>query len=176
MYRLENTLMALTLHLCDRLNLIAEREIRRSLTDASALVLLWNNGQIPIRLLATTLGVTHPAAVQLADRLCADGLVERLVGKDRRRRLVTLTRKGRRRVRAFLEARVALARRLLARLGAADRVVLQHLVDQLLAASATDRATVDHLCRCCDEQACPPDLCPAERQVAGVSSPLTEAW
>ena len=176
MYHLENTLMALALHLSDQLNHAAEREVGHNLSDASTLVMVQNNGPIPIHLLSATLGVTHPAAVQQVDRLYADGLLERSVGADRRRRLITLTAKGRKRVGAFLKKRAALARQSLAGLKKADRTALQQLLDRMLSSSATDRPTVDHLCRCCDERACPPVVCPAERQVAAVPSPLTASW
>jgi DNA-binding MarR family transcriptional regulator len=173
---LKNMLMALALHLHDQMSLSAKREIGRSLTDASALVLVWNNGPIPIHLFSATIGMSHPAAVQQIDRLCADGLLERSVGEDRRRRLVALTAKGRQRVGAFLKARAAVAHRVLANVGGVDHAVLERVVAQILSASAIDRPTVDHLCRCCDERACPPHICPAERRVSGISSPLTRAW
>lgn len=168
--------MALALHLSDQLNQAAEREIGHNLSDASTLVMVRNNGPLPIHLVSATLGVTHPAAVQQVDRLYADGLLERSVGADHRRRLVALTAKGRKRVGTFLKKRAALARQSLASLTESDRSALQDLLDRMLSGSATDRPTVDHFCRCCDERACPPDVCPAERQVASVPSPLTGNW
>lgn len=175
MYRLENQLMAMALHLHDRMSLAARRELGHSVTDASALVLVWNNGPLPIQLFARTLAMSHPAAVQQIDRLCADGLLERAVGSDRRYRPVRLTGKGKTRVRAFLKARSAIAREVFAQFSIQDRAALERLTSRILSASAKDRLTVDRLCRCCDEQACPPQFCPAERQVAQVPSPLTTA-
>jgi DNA-binding MarR family transcriptional regulator len=164
--------MATALHLYDQMSLAAKSEISHNLTDAIALVLVWNNGPIPIQLFARTIGMSHPAAVQQIDRLCADGLLERAVGKDRRYRPVRLTQKGRNRVRAFLKARSAIAREVFTRFSRQDRATLERLICRILSACAIDRSTVDHLCRCCDEQACPPQLCPAERPVAHIPSPL----
>lgn len=175
MARVENLLMAMALHLYEQMSAAAEEKIGHGLADASALVLVWNNGPLPIRLFATTIGMSHPAAVQQIDRLCADGLLRRSVGKDRRYRLVALTQEGRRRVRAFLAARSAIAQRVLCVFNRADRAMLENLISRILSDSATDRATVDHLCRCCDEKACPPQSCPAEQPVAHHPSPLLSA-
>jgi len=165
--------MAMTLHLHDRLSEAAKRETGHGLTDASALVLIWNNGPIPIQLFARTIGMSHPAAVQQIDRLCADGLLQRAVGEDRRRRLIGLTGKGRNHVRAFLRTRSAIGRNAMKGFNREDRRRLERLISQILSVSATDRNTVDHLCRCCDEHECPPQLCPAEKRVAHIPSPLT---
>lgn len=173
MLRLENLLMAMALHLHDRLSEAAKCETGHVLTDASALVLIWNNGPIPIQSFARTIGMSHPAAVQQIDRLCADGLLQRVVGKDRRCRPIRLTSKGRNRVRAFLKTRSAIARGAMRDFNRDDRATLERLISRMLSTSATDRRTVDHLCRCCDEYACPPQLCPAEKRVAHIPSPLT---
>ena len=167
--------MAAVLHLHDRMSLAARRKIGHNLTDASALALVWNNGPIPIRLFARTIRISHPAAVQQIDRLCADGLLKRSVGKDRRYRLICLTRKGRDRIRAFLKARAVIARKAMARFSHSDRVMLDKLICRILTTSAINRLAVDHLCRCCDERTCPPQLCPAEISVARTPSPLNVA-
>jgi hypothetical protein len=47
-------------------------------------------------------------------------------------------------------------------LGPAEQDQLRHLVEKLLAGMTRGREHADHVCRLCDETACPLDTCPVE--------------
>ena len=114
--------------------------------------------------LSQALRLSHPATVRLVDKLEAGGLVERREGSDRRAVALHLTRAGRRRVQALLAERsralqdivAALARELRAHLDRIAETLLRSLTDTPLAGA--------HICRLCDEHACPPGRCPVHRR------------
>lgn len=158
-----NVLGTLALALTDRAEQAAARAAAHGAHAPAALVtLLWYPDR-PVAHLATRLRVSHPGAVQLSERLAADGLVERVPGADGRTRLLSLTPAGERAARAVLSERAEAVARAL---GALDDDMLARLTDAvctMLAALTDDLLTGEHMCRLCDERSCPDERCPVER-------------
>lgn len=114
------------------------------------------------------LGITHSGAVRLADRLEADGLLERRRGeRDARTVSLHLTRAGRARADAIRDRRIDTLEQLLAELRPEDERRLTGLLERLLGAMTTDRASARHICRLCESDVCGhPDRCPVTQAVA----------
>ncbi|GAB7193064.1 hypothetical protein NUM3379_37730 [Kineococcus sp. NUM-3379] len=102
------------------------------LTSLQARVLLQLQEDAPMRGLAEQLGCDASNVTGIADRLTAAGLVERVEGRDRRVKLLRLTREGAR-VRAQVAERVASGATVTAKLDATERAQLTALLDKLLA-------------------------------------------
>jgi DNA-binding MarR family transcriptional regulator len=104
--------------------------------------------------------------VRLVDRLAADGLVERRGGADRRAVGLHLTRRGVARRRAILTGRAAVLARALSPLSEDDQAAPTTHLETILGAFTRDRRHADHICRLCDEDACPQERCPVECAVS----------
>ena len=126
----------------------------------------WAPG-LSIEQLRRILGLSHSGTVRLLDRLEREGAVERKAGRDGRSVAVHLTAQGRRHVRIILERRRSVMGSALALLGPAEQDQLRHLVEKLLAGMTRGREHADHVCRLCDEAACPIAACPVECAVQG---------
>jgi DNA-binding MarR family transcriptional regulator len=124
--------------------------------------LLWYPDR-PVTFLAARLRISHPGAVQLSERLAAEGLVRRLPGADGRTRLLSLTAAGERTARAVLAERSAVLERAIAGLDDATLTAMTEGVCAMLVALTDDLLTSEFMCRLCDEHACPDDRCPVER-------------
>jgi MarR family transcriptional regulator, negative regulator of the multidrug operon emrRAB len=100
------------------------------------------------------LGLSHSAAVRLADRLAGDGLVRRERGTDARSVSIRLTEEGDRLAARIRAERGRALEAVLAPLSRAERAELARLHEKLLAGLTGGRADAGHICRLCDSQAC----------------------
>jgi MarR family transcriptional regulator, negative regulator of the multidrug operon emrRAB len=100
------------------------------------------------------LGLSHSAAVRLADRLVGAGLVRREAGADARSVSIRLTPDGARLAERIRAAREAALEAVLAPLTAGERAELTVLNEKLLAGITGGRADAGHICRLCDADAC----------------------
>ncbi|HYM04887.1 MAG TPA: MarR family transcriptional regulator [Stellaceae bacterium] len=146
------------------------RELKRhpNQTDSAAAalnVLSYYDGCSNARL-AQVLRLSHPATVRLVDKLEADGLVRSRPGKDKRAVALHLTEAGRTRARAIIVARCAALAGVLDLLSTRDQALLARLLEKLLAALPENAEHADHICRLCDDIACPPRTCPVHQAVA----------
>lgn len=158
-----NVLGTLALAVADRVALGAARVARHGANAPAALVtLLWYPDR-PIAFLADRLRITHPGAVQLVDRLAGDGLVERIRALDGRTKLLALTPDGERTALAVLEARRTVLERAVSALDDGQVRALADAASAMLEAITDDLLTSEHMCRLCDELACPDARCPVER-------------
>src|SRR5688500_4042902 len=107
-----------------------------------------------IDVLRRALGLTHSAAVRLADRLSEAGLVERAPGLDGRSVSIRLTGAGSAVAARIQEGREAALRTVLAALSEAERAELTRLHEKLLDGIVDGRAAARHVCRLCDADAC----------------------
>ena len=105
--------------------------------------------------LAQVLGLSHPGAVRLVDRLVAAGLVERRPAMDRRAVSLHATSKGTMRREALLTARKTVLERMLEPLQGNERDLLAALLAKMLKAAPRDELQVLSVCRLCDEKHCP---------------------
>jgi hypothetical protein len=141
-----NALGTLALTVTDRVGAGAAAVARHGANAPAGLVtLLWYPDR-PIAFLASRLRITHPGAVQLVDRLERDGLVDRIPALDGRTKLLALTATGE-----------------VSALGDSAVRALADAVGAMLEALTDDLLTSEHMCRMCDELACPDSRCPVER-------------
>ena len=92
--RLAQLLGVLSLAATDRFRVAVEGSLGRGGAHSGALVHLDAYPGESVQALARVLGVSQPAAVKIADRLAADGLLERRPGADRRTLALHLTAEG----------------------------------------------------------------------------------
>ncbi len=158
-----NVLGTLALAIGDRVAAGSARVARHGANAPAALVtLLWYPDR-PITFLADRLRITHPGAVQLVDRLERDRLVERIPAVDGRTKLLALTPEGERVALAVLDARRDVVGRALTALDDGQVRALADAAGAMLEAITDDLLTSEHMCRMCDELACPDARCPVER-------------
>jgi len=158
-----NLLGTLALTIEDRIALGTHSVLGRGAGAPAALVtLLWYPDR-PIGFLAARLRISHPGAVQLAQRLAADGLVERIPGADGRTTLLALTPDGETAAQAVLAARRTVLERAVTALSDSGVAAFLGTAAALLAALTDDLLTGEFMCRMCDELACPDARCPVEQ-------------
>jgi DNA-binding MarR family transcriptional regulator len=124
-------------------------ELDITLSQLHALTHVGERRHCSIGAIADGLGVTHPAAVKMVDRLLKKGLVSRSVSStDHRQAEIQITPEGRELVhRVSLERTERLAR-VLERMTPEDRLGLIRGLERFVAASLDSRA-LDEICRCC---------------------------
>jgi MarR family transcriptional repressor of emrRAB len=154
-----NVLGALALALTDRLTREIEAGGHTAHVPAALVTLLWYPDR-PVAALARNLRISHPGAVQLADRLQQAGLLARRAGADGRTRLLTLTPAGLRAAHGVLDRRNEPLAAAIATLRDDELGSLTRAGCRILAALADQPGTGDQICRLCDERACPDDRCP----------------
>ncbi len=164
--RTANLLGALSLTLTDRLTEETQMRAERGAAAPAALISVGAAPGDSIDALSRTIGLTHSATVRLIDRLARDGLVERRSGADARSVSLYLTPHGAARRRGILQGRREVLTDALSPLSPQEQVLLTRLMETLLGALTQDRQDADHICRLCDEDACPQDRCPVECAVA----------
>lgn len=161
-----NVIATLADHLSEAMAAAAETATGLRGETAAALITLLNEPGISIRRLTDVLGIRPPSGVQLLRRLRSMSLAALTDGPDRRTRAVTLTPAGEETARRMLAAREQAVSDLLSQITATHRASLARAAAAALATASTDRATADHLCRRCDEPACPDERCPVETGLA----------
>jgi MarR family transcriptional regulator, negative regulator of the multidrug operon emrRAB len=162
--RLAQLLGVLALAGGDRCRAAVEGAAGRGGAHAGALVHLDAHPDESVQGLADVLRVSQPAAVKIADRLVADGFVERRRGADRRVRALRLTAKGGRAAATVLSERADALDAIVAVLEPYERVDLERLLEKLVAGLAHDRPGALTVCRLCDRRVCygGPAGCPLE--------------
>lgn len=124
--------------------------------------------------LRTILRLTPSGAGRLVDRLVAAGLVERRPGaSDQRFIALHLTRRGTNVAKRILASRADAISQPLAALTAQERAALEKILDKMLYAMTPGRERCDHICRLCDINSCPQDICPVETAAVANEPELT---
>lgn len=131
-------------------------------TPAAVVVIGYGFGPSNDRL-RSILGLSHPGAVRLVDRLVEDGLVERREGQDKRAIALYLTGRGRTLREQLLKGRLAAIRSLLAPLAQAEQETFAALLHKLLASMSTTDLERCKLCRLCDDRVCTNCPIPADK-------------
>ena len=152
--RLAQLLGVVSLAAADRFRRAVEEPLGRGGAHSAALVHLDAHPGESVQGLARVVGVSQPAAVKIADRLAADGLVERRPGADRRTVALHLTAEGHAAVAGVLSRRASELSALLSVLAPAEREALEPLLEKLVAALADDRPRALNVCRLCDRDVC----------------------
>ena len=152
--RTANLLGALGLAVADRIAEIALEVLDRAGETPAALVVIGYGLGPSNDQLRRILGLSHPGMVRLVDRLVADGLVERQVGRDRGGGpafLLPNGHEGRERPPAGPPAPVNAQ---LSPLGAEEEESLGLLLSRILAGLPSSDLERCHLCRMCDDRVC----------------------
>jgi DNA-binding MarR family transcriptional regulator len=114
--------------------------------------------------LSRALRLSHTATVRLVDKLEAAGLVVSEAGTDRRSVALHLTSEGRARVHAIVQDRCAMLGDLLDTLNPEQQSQLEAALEAMLRTLVRNTQDSDHICRLCDETACPPEHCPVHQR------------
>lgn len=152
--RTANLLGVVALAVADRIE-AATREVLSHAGETPAALVVIGYGLGPSNdELRRILGLSHPGAVRLVDRLVADGLVERRQGRDRRAIALYPTKRGEAVREELLKGRFAAIEPLLAPLSAGEQNALATLLHKLLESMQTTDMQRRTLCRLCDKRAC----------------------
>lgn len=153
--------------LSDRLHAAASKAAARSTSECAALVTLLAHPDHPVSWLGGVLGLTSSGSTRLVDRLVEAGWVTRTAGGDARSRRLRLTRAGRRRAHAVLDARGTAMTDAIGALSEHDRGELERLLGIIVAGLAETRLPTLQVCRLCDRTACASNDrgCPLEHAV-----------
>jgi DNA-binding MarR family transcriptional regulator len=153
--RTANIVGAFALAAADALLHEAEGKAPEPGPAAAALSLLAHEPGMSIDRLRRALGLSHPGAVRLVDRLEKEGTVIRGSSeRDRRAVALYLTDAGRKTCAKIRKARLGSLARMLDSLDANERATLALLTEKMLRGLVE---SVDHaysVCRLCDEVAC----------------------
>jgi len=165
--RTANLLGAVGLAVAGRIE-AAARDILNHAGETPAALVVIGYGMGPSNdTLRRILGLSHPGAVRLIDRLVADRLVERRQGHDRRSIALYLTEQGKALRETLLRERLAAIRPLLEPLDQADQNALGTLLHKMLAGMETTDLQRCSLCRLCDDRVCTDCPIPADFRKAG---------
>jgi MarR family transcriptional repressor of emrRAB len=129
-------------------------------SDAAALNVVLAEPGISIRGLSQVLGLSHSAAVRVADRLQDQGLITRDWAGPGRTIAVMMTDRGRRQALDAVARRAQVLQRATSGLTAAQRQSLNGLLQKVVLNLADDQAAIDRACRLCDQKRCLARGCP----------------
>lgn len=152
---LENVVGALAFALSDALFREAQSQAPEPGSAAAAINLVASEPGLTIERLRRALGLSHPGAVRLVDRLVADGLLRRAPSaRDRRAVALHVTEAGEVSARAIRKARKRSLAAALRVLTAEERESLERLVRKLLGGLVGSEDEAYAVCRLCDHDAC----------------------
>ncbi|NNN10145.1 MAG: winged helix-turn-helix transcriptional regulator [Acidimicrobiaceae bacterium] len=164
--RTYNIVGALAIALHDQIMGAVEKGTDFSASASAALVNLLAFPNETIDTLSGPIGLTGSGTVRLVDRLVAAELVERRVSdRDRRSVELVLTNKGRKVAQRALNGRRAAIAKALSVLTQDEKNSFSRAAEKVLAALTGDRHRADLICRLCDYQFCPQEICPVEQAV-----------
>jgi MarR family transcriptional regulator, negative regulator of the multidrug operon emrRAB len=152
--RAANVVGAFATALGDRLAERSRLTVRHGANAPAALAAAANYDTLSIERLRRLLGMSHPGAVRLVDRLQADGLVQRRAASDARAVDIRLTARGRKRVERLFAERTAVVTDALAGLEPDERHTVVDLLGRLLDAAIDETPEAESTCRLCRHDAC----------------------
>jgi DNA-binding MarR family transcriptional regulator len=141
-------------------------ELDITLSQLQALTYVAERGKCSVGALAERLGVTHPAAVKLVDKLIRKELVTRTVAvEDHRQSDIRITDEGRRLVNDVRQERTHRLEHVLDRMAPEERQALIQGLQAFVTAALRDEGALDRLCVSC--QALQPTDCSDFRVLVG---------
>lgn len=152
--RTANLLGAVGLAIADRIEDAAKETVKRAGETPAALVVIGYGLGPTNERLRHILGLSHPGAVRLVDRLVADGLVERQAGKDKRSIALYLTPGGVAARSALLKGRLAAITPVLEPLAETQLQALNDILEKMLSGLPESDLDRCRLCRLCDDTVC----------------------
>jgi DNA-binding MarR family transcriptional regulator len=162
--RTSNLLGALALSVVDDFNGVVEANTGYGGETPAALVTLGAEPGLSINQLRQILNLSHPGTVRLIDRLETEGLVQRRSGSDGRTLALFLTDAGAERRKTVLSERRHQLQFAIEALTPNEREQLTRLLEKMLTAMTTSKLRAFAICRLCEEEVCPGDRCPVEKQ------------
>jgi DNA-binding MarR family transcriptional regulator len=170
--RRQNLLGAFVLAVADRIRLETERSVGHTGSAAAALVTIAHFPERTVEFLRQAIGLSHPAAVRVVDRLVEQGLVRRRPTGHGPAVALTVTAAGRRQARAILDVRASVVADALPRLSAAESATLTTVLEKGLAHLADSPGSV--ICRLCDQGRCRRADCPVTQRQIELGAPPPE--
>lgn len=159
-----NIVGALALALADDILQSAERNAPEVGSAAAALTLIGHEPGLSINDLRAGIGLSHPGAVRLVDRLAAAGMVSRSPATDDRRAVaLTLTPAGKAACRSIATARQDALARGMAVLNPDERAAFTALAGKMLQGLVRDEDHASSVCRLCDFGRC--TRCPVDTEL-----------
>ena len=170
--RRENLLGAFVLAVADRLRVETEEAIGHSGAAAAALMVIAQFPDRTVEFLRQAIGLSHPAAVRVVDRLVEQDLVRRRPAGRGPAVALRTTAAGERQARRILELRQEILADALPELSAAESKTLTKVLEKaLLHLTDTPRTTI---CRLCDLGGCRRTDCPVVRRQIELGAPPPE--
>lgn len=169
--RTANLLGALACEIAERLDQRLKNHPNESDSAAAALNVIGFYEGCSNNALSRALKLSHTTTVRLIDKLTAQGLVERRQGDDRRAVSLFLTKRGREQAQAIVKDRCLALGEIIDVLSDRQRSQFDKLAEILLRTLTTSAEEADHICRLCDDDACPSDDCPVHQEAISLSSP-----
>jgi DNA-binding MarR family transcriptional regulator len=169
--RRANLLGAVALAVADRVRTETEAAVGHSGAAAAALVMIVQFPGRTVEFLRRAVGLSHPAAVRVVDRLVEQKLVRRRAVGAGPAVALTATAAGRRAARRILDVRREVLVEALPDLSPREAEALDAILERALEALASTPGTT--ICRLCDMGRCRTRDCPVvERQIElGVPPP-----
>ena len=168
--RTANLLGALACEISGRLDERLKKHPNESDSAAAALNVISFYAGCSNNALSRALKLSHTTTVRLIDKLAAQGLVERRQAADRRAVSLFLTKHGREQARAVVKDRCVALGQIVDALSERQRSQFDRLAEILLRSLTTSAEEADHICRLCDDSACPPHNCPVHREALSLNS------
>jgi MarR family transcriptional regulator, negative regulator of the multidrug operon emrRAB len=167
--RYENMLGAFVLAVADRVRLDTEEAIGHTGAAAAALVMIAHFPDRTVEFLRQAVGLSHPAAVRVVDRLVDQRLVRRRPAGRGPAVALRTTAAGKRQARKILDIRRRVLADALPELSAAESATLSAILDKALARLADSPGTT--ICRLCDQGRCRTADCPVARRQVELGAP-----
>jgi len=165
-----NVIGALALALADDIIRSTERNAPEIGPAAAALTLIGHEPGLSINELRAGVGLSHPGAVRLVDRMVEAGMVARLPAKhDRRAVALTLTPGGQAACDAIMAGRNGALVKGLAALDKDERHTLGLLASKMLRTILRDENHAYQICRLCDFGRC--EDCPVDSELEARADP-----
>ena len=169
--RTANLLGALACEIAERLDRRLTNHPNGSDSAAAALNVIGFYEGCSNNALSRALKLSHTTTVRLIDKLVEQGLVERREGIDRRGVSLFLTRQGREQARTIVKDRCLALSEIVDVLSERQRTQFDKLAEILLRSLTTSAQEADHICRLCDDAACPPEDCPVHQEALSLGAP-----
>lgn len=168
----ENLLGAFVLEVAGRIQRETEAAIGHTGATAAALVTIAQFPERTVEDLRRAVGLSHPAAVRVVDRLAADKLVKRRPAGRGPAVALTATAAGRGKARQILDIRGRILAEALPALSRDEERVLTGVVERALSGLADRPDPV--ICRMCDTGRCRRGACPVMERQAERGNPPPE--
>jgi MarR family transcriptional repressor of emrRAB len=170
--RCANLLGAFALAVADRVRLETEGAIGHTGAAAAALVTIAHYPDRTVEFLRQAVGLSHPAAVRVVDRLVEQRLVRRRPADRGPAVALRTTAAGKRQARKILDIRRRVLADALPELSRSESATLSAILEKALAHLADSPGTT--ICRLCDQGRCRTAECPVARRQVELGAPPPE--